>query len=91
MSVHKRINITIIVLSSVAIFLQTLILSISALSESKALQIVIAVLNAALVAIQSLQLNLKKNRTPSGAQTPIDDIPAVQTSGVKIPAVEDHE
>ena len=69
MSVHKRINITIIVLSSVAIFLQTLILSISALSESKALQIVIAVLNAALVAIQSLQLNLKKNRTP-GASTP---------------------
>ena len=72
MGAHKKINITIIVLSSVAIFLQTLILSISALSDSKSIQIIVAVLNAALVAIQSLQLNLKKIRSyrNSPAETP---------------------
>ena len=57
MGAHKKINITIIVLSAIAIFLQTLILSISTLYETKIFQIIVAILNAALVAIQSVQLN----------------------------------
>lgn len=63
MGAHKKLNITIIVLSAIAIFLQALILSISTLYETKTFQIIIAILNAALVAIQSVQLNLKKIRS----------------------------
>lgn len=72
MGAHKKINISIVVLSAVATFLQTLILSVSALYETRALQIIVAVLNAALVAIQSLQLNLKniRSRINSNAETP---------------------
>lgn len=69
MGAHKKINITIIVLSATAIFLQTLILSISTLYETKVFQIIVAVLNAALVAIQSLQLNLKKIRSAISSRT----------------------
>lgn len=76
MGTHKKINITIIVLSAIAIFLQTLILSISTLYETKVFQVIVAILNAALVTVQSLQLNLKKirswnsSRNNSNPQTP---------------------
>lgn len=63
MGAHKKLNIAIIVLSAIAIFLQALILSISTLYETKIFQIIIAILNAALVAIQTVQLNLKKIRS----------------------------
>ena len=63
MGAHKKLNITIIVLSAIAIFIETLILSISTLYETKIFQIIVAILNAALVAIQSVQLNLKKIRS----------------------------
>lgn len=69
MGAHKKINITIIVLSAIAIFLQTLILSISTLYETKIFQIIVAILNAALVAIQSVQLNLKKIRSALSSRT----------------------
>lgn len=63
MGAHKKLNISIIVLSAIAIFIETLILSISTLYETKIFQIIVAILNAALVAIQSVQLNLKKIRS----------------------------
>ena len=60
MSYHRKINITIIILSSVAVFLQTLLLAIQTLYDTKIFQIIVAVINATLIAIQSVQLNLKK-------------------------------
>ncbi len=60
MGANKKINIAIIVISTIAVFLQTLILSISEIYESKIALVVIAVLNATVVAIETLQLNLKK-------------------------------
>ena len=69
MGAHKKFNIIIIVLSAIAIFLQTLILSISTLYETKIFQIIVAILNAALVAIQSVQLNLKKIRSALSSRT----------------------
>lgn len=60
MGFHRRINITIIVLSAIAVFLQTLLLAIQSLYDTKLFQIIVAFINAALVTIQSVQLNLKK-------------------------------
>lgn len=55
MKTNKKINISIIVISTIAIFIQTLILSINEIYDSKIFQIIIA--------IQSLQLNLKRIRS----------------------------
>lgn len=63
MKTNKKINISIIVISTIAIFIQTLILSINEIYDSKIFQIIIAILNASVVAIQSLQLNLKRIRS----------------------------
>lgn len=77
MGAHKKLNITIIVLSAIAIFIETLILSISTLYETKIFQIIVAILNAALVAIQSVQLNLKKIRSAlsSRAESQREQVP----------------
>ena len=69
MGTNKKINIAIIVISTIAVFLQTLILSISEIYESKIALIVIAVLNAAVVAIETLQLNLKKIRSARSSRS----------------------
>lgn len=69
MGANKKINIAIIVISTIAVFLQTLILSISEIYESKIALIVIAVLNAAVVAIETLQLNLKKIRSARSSRS----------------------
>ena len=69
MGANKKINIAIIVISTIAVFLQTLILSISEIYESKIALIVIAVLNAAVVAIETLQLNLKKIRSARNSRS----------------------
>ena len=69
MGTNKKINIAIIVISTIAVFLQTLILSISEIYESKIALIVIAVLNAAVVAIDTLQLNLKKIKSARSSRS----------------------
>ena len=69
MGANKKINIAIIVISTIAVFLQTLILSISEIYESKIALIVIAVLNAAVVAIETLQLNLKKIKSARSSRS----------------------
>lgn len=69
MGANKKINIAIIVISTIAVFLQTLILSISEIYESKIALVVIAVLNATVVAIETLQLNLKKIKSARSSRS----------------------
>ena len=83
MGTNKKINIAIIVISTIAVFLQTLILSISEIYESKIALIVIAVLNAAVVAIETLQLNLKKIRSARSSRS--NSINMERSSGDVVP------
>lgn len=60
MKSKKKISITIIVISAIVTFLQTVVVSISSIYENKIFQIVSAVLSASVVALQSIAMNLKK-------------------------------
>lgn len=60
MGKNKRFNISIIIISSVAVFLQTLNVSLEEWDDSKAAQFIIILLNSALITLQSLQINLKR-------------------------------
>ena len=86
MGANKKINIAIIVISTIAVFLQTLILSISEIYESKIALIVIAVLNAAVVAIETLQLNLKKIKSARSSRS--NSINIERSSGDAVPIEE---
>ena len=57
---HTKINVTIIVISSLAIFLQTLIMAVQNIFDNLASQLCVGILNAILVAIEALQINLEK-------------------------------
>ena len=80
MKSKKKISITIIVISAIVTFLQTVVVSISSIYENKIFQIIAAVLSASVVALQSIAMNLKKiqsrrNSTSSdsvGASGPSD-------------------
>ena len=78
MGKNKKINISIIVISTITTFLQTLIVAIATIYENIIFQIVVAVLNAVIVALESLQLNIKrlKSRENSrrNSQNEIQDI-----------------
>ena len=60
MGKNKKINISIVVISTITTFLQTLIISIESIYKNIIIQIVSAILNAIIVALQSLQLNIKR-------------------------------
>ena len=60
MGKNTKINISIIVISTITTFLQTLIIAIATIYENIFFQIVVAVLNAVIVALESLQLNIKR-------------------------------
>ena len=60
MKSKKKISITIIVISAIVTFLQTVVVSISSIYENKIFQIIAAVLSASVVALQSIAMNLKK-------------------------------
>ncbi len=60
MGKNKKINIGIVVISAIATFLQTLIITIEAIYKNVILQIISAVLNAVIVALESVQLKIKK-------------------------------
>ena len=60
MGKNTKINISIIVISTITTFLQTLIIAIATIYENIIFQIVVAVLNAIIVALESLQLNIKR-------------------------------
>ena len=74
-----KLNITILVLSSTALFIQVLLLALKDFQQSVVLQVVIAVLNASLAFIQSLQIGLKKEANSSEA-----DVEATEPVVIKI-------
>ena len=78
MGKNTKINISIVVISTITTFLQTLIIAIATIYENIIFQIVVAVLNAIIVALESLQLNIKrlKSRENSrrNSQNEIQDI-----------------
>ena len=63
MGKNTKINISIVVISTITTFLQTLIVAIATIYENIIFQIVVAVLNAVIVALESLQLNIKRLKT----------------------------
>ena len=60
MGKNKKINISIVVISGLITFLQTLIISISTINQNVIFQIIIAVLSAIVVSLEGVQMNLKR-------------------------------
>lgn len=60
MITHKKINISIIVISTLAVFLQTLIITIQNIFDNLPSKLSVGILNSILVAIEALQINLEK-------------------------------
>ena len=60
---NTKINISIVVISTVATFIQTVMVSISAIYTNIIFQIATAILNAVIVALESLQINIKRIKT----------------------------
>ena len=60
MGKNKKINISIVVISALITFLQTLIISISAINQNVIFQIIVAVMSAIVVSLEGVQMNLKR-------------------------------
>lgn len=60
MGKNKKINISIVVISALITFLQTLIISISSINQNVIFQIIVAVLSAIVVSLEGVQMNLKR-------------------------------
>ena len=60
MGKNKKINISIVVISGLITFLQTLIISISTINQNVIFQIIVAVLSAIVVSLEGVQMNLKR-------------------------------
>ena len=60
MGKNKKFNISIVVISALITFLQTLIISISAINENVIFQIIVAVMSAIVVSLEGVQMNLKR-------------------------------
>ena len=60
MITHKKINISIIIISTLAVFLQTLIITIQNIFDNLPSKLSVGILNSILVAIEALQINLEK-------------------------------
>ena len=60
MGKNKKINISIVVISALITFLQTLIISISAINQNVIFQIIVAVMAAIVVSLEGVQMNLKR-------------------------------
>ena len=60
MGKNKKINISIVVISALITFLQTLIISISAINQNVIFQIIVAVMSASVVSLEGVQMNLKR-------------------------------
>ena len=76
MGKNTKINISIIVISTITTFLQTLIISISSIYENIIFEIIVAILNAIIVALESLQLNIKRLKTRENSRRNSDEIEA---------------
>lgn len=75
---NTKINISILVITTIATIIQSITVAISSIFSSIALQIVTAVMNAIIVGLQSLQLNIKRLKSRSNSI----DIPEVE--GVEV-------
>ena len=64
---NTKINIAIVVVSTITTFLQALFLSVSGFYSHISIQIVNAVLSATIVALESFQLNIKRLKLRSHA------------------------
>ena len=60
MGKNKKINISIVVISALITFLQTLIISISSINQNVIFQIIVAVMSAIVVSLEGVQMNLKR-------------------------------
>ena len=60
MGKSKKINISIVVISALITFLQTLIISISAINQNLIFQIIVAVMSAIVVSLEGVQMNLNR-------------------------------
>ena len=60
MGKNKKINISIVIISELITFLQTLIISISSINQNVIFQIIVAVLSAIVVSLEGVQMNLKR-------------------------------
>ena len=78
MGKNKKINISIIVISTITTFLQTLIISISSIYENIIFEIIVAILNAIIVALESLQLNIKRLKTRENSRRNSDEIKDIE-------------
>lgn len=78
MGKNTKINISIIVISTITTFLQTLIISISSIYENIIFEIIVAVLNAIIVALESLQLNIKRLKTRENSRRNSDEIKDIE-------------
>ena len=78
MGKNRKINISIIVISTITTFLQTLIISISSIYENIIFEIGVAVLNAVIVALESLQLNIKRLKTRANSRRNSDEIKDIE-------------
>lgn len=75
---NTKINISILVITTIATIIQSITVAISSIFSCIALQIVTAVMNAIIVGLQSLQLNIKRLKSRSNSI----DIPEVE--GVEV-------
>ena len=76
MGKNKKINISIVVISALITFLQTLIISISAINQNVIFQIIVAVMSAIVVSLEGVQMNLKRiksRRSSINSATRIED------------------
>ena len=75
---NTKINISILVITTIATIIQSTTVAISSIFNSIVLQIITAVMNAIIVGLQSLQLNIKRLKSRSNSI----DIPEVE--GVEV-------
>ena len=74
MGKNRKINISIIVISALITFMQTLIISISSIYQNLIFQIVIAVLSSIVVSLEGVQMNLKRIKS---RRSSINSIPNI--------------
>ena len=71
---NTKINIAIVVVSTITTFLQALFLSVSSFYSHISIQIVNAVLSATIVALESFQLNIKRLKSRENSRRNSSDL-----------------
>ena len=85
MGKNKKINISIVIISGLITFLQTLIISISSINQNVIFQIIVAVLSAIVVSLEGVQMNLKRIKS---RRSSINSSFNIDITGVKVEGVE---